>query len=145
MTGTLQNYARKYTVAIDELGTEFELYTPEEQAKISERPPDGAYIRGLFLEGAGWDAQELKLVDSNPKQLYVVMPVIWFKPMKNEDIDKGHRYDCPVYKTSERRGMLSTSGHSTNYVTSIKLGMLPNHEEKYWIKAGVAMLTQTDD
>jgi dynein heavy chain, axonemal len=145
MTGTLQNYARKYTVAIDELGTEFELYTPDDQAKITERPADGAYIRGLFLEGAGWDAQELKLVDSNPKQLYVLMPVIWFKPLKSQDIVKGHRYECPVYKTSERRGMLSTSGHSTNYVTSIKLQMLAQHEEKYWIKAGVAMLTQTDD
>ena len=145
MTGTLQNFARKYTVPIDELSTEFQPYTPSEEEVITDRPADGAYVRGLFLEGCGWDSEALKLVDSNPKQLYVPMPVIWFQPIKEEEIVKGHRYACPVYKTSERRGMLSTSGHSTNYVTSIQLGMLDDDNEKKWVKAGVAMLTQTDD
>jgi dynein heavy chain, axonemal len=145
LTGTLQNFARKYTVAIDELSYEYELYNLTEQDNLEERPVDGAYIKGLFLEGAGWNFEEKVLVDSNVKQLYVQMPVIWMKPVKSVDIVWGHRYNCPVYKTSERRGMLSTTGHSTNYVTSIKLPMMDKHEQKRWIKAGVACLTQTDD
>ena len=91
------------------------------------------------------DFDKKVLVDSNVKQLYVQMPVIWMVPVKREEIVWGHRYNCPVYKTSERRGMLSTTGHSTNYVTSIKLPMMDDHQQKRWIKAGVACLTQTDD
>ncbi len=145
LTGTLQNFARKYTVAIDELSYDYELYNLTEQDNLKDRPADGAYIKGLFLEGAGWDFDKKVLVDSNVKQLYVQMPVIWMVPVKREEIVWGHRYNCPVYKTSERRGMLSTTGHSTNYVTSIKLPMMDDHQQKRWIKAGVACLTQTDD
>ena len=63
MTGTLQNFARKYTVAIDELSYEYELYNLTEQDNLKERPADGAYIKGLFLEGAGWDFDKKVLVD----------------------------------------------------------------------------------
>ena len=122
---------------------EYELYNLTEQDNLEERPVDGAYIKGLFLEGAGWNFEEKVLVDSNVKQLYVQMPVIWMKPVKSVDIVWGHRYNCPVYKTSERRGMLSTTGHSTNFVMMIRIPSDRAGDE--WIKAGVAMLTQLDD
>lgn len=39
-------------------------------------PPEGVYIHGLFLEGAGWNRSERRLEDSNPKELYYQFPIL---------------------------------------------------------------------
>lgn len=73
------------------------------------------------------------------------MPHIWLLPKKLEDINYGHSYVCPVYMTVERRGTLSTTGHSTNFILDIMLPMQRRHDTKHWIKRGVAMITQLND
>ena len=51
LTGTLQNYARKYQLPIDTL--EFSFHVKDTMGEdVTEKPEDGCYIRGLFLEGA---------------------------------------------------------------------------------------------
>ncbi|MEJ1275821.1 hypothetical protein NN561_006720 [Cricetulus griseus] len=43
---------------------------------ISAPPPEGVYVYGLYLEGAGWDKRNTKLTESKPKVLFELMPVI---------------------------------------------------------------------
>lgn len=53
------------------------------------------------------------------------------------------KYDCPIYKTTERRGVLATTGHSSNFVMFIQLNTdkKPNH----WINRGTASILSLDD
>lgn len=45
---------------------------------------DGVYIKGLFLQGAGWEKKNSILVEANPMQLVCLMPTIHFKPVENK-------------------------------------------------------------
>lgn len=66
LTGTLQNYARKHVIAIDKLSFEFK-YLDLEPTDVKEKPEDGCYIHGLFLEGAKWNPKGRTIDDPKPK------------------------------------------------------------------------------
>ena len=120
------------------------------------RPEDGCYIYGLFLEGAKWSFETHTLADSNPKELYTGMPVMHLSPVQNRPDTMEGIYRTPVYKTLTRAGLLSTTGHSTNFVMWMELpsgtgtcfrktlvsetnkaGLFADSAK--WIKAGVAL------
>eukprot|EP01084_Bolivina_argentea_P307912 532286_1 len=143
LTGTLQNYARKHIKPIDTISFDFKVMKENKNEIIKKYPngpqEGGCFIQGLFLEGCRWnyDQNVWCLDDSKPKELFVEMPIIWLKPIVNRVIPNHGFYKCPVYKILTRRGQLSTTGHSTNFVMNIEL---PSKDpQKKWVKAGVAM------
>lgn len=67
-------------------------------------------------------------------------------PMLKSDVsleESRIQYDTPIYKTTLRRGELSTTGHSTNFVMFIELNTIKPSE--HWIRRGTACLCQLDD
>lgn len=74
--------------------------------------------------------------------MYSAMPVIHFLPKENHEPNPDD-YKCPVYKTSVRAGVLSTTGQSTNFVLPVEL---PTVESTvYWTLRSAAMLSMLND
>ncbi|KAL0280091.1 UNVERIFIED_CONTAM: hypothetical protein PYX00_001484 [Menopon gallinae] len=160
LTGVLQTHARKYDTPIDQLKFDFivkneavdqeEVFdghkktgrdAPEMYGNFT-RPSDGVLVHGLFLDAARWDYRTMMLNDPNPGEMNPPLPVIHLSPQVKAPQSK-NRYVCPLYKTSNRAGVLSTTGHSTNFVVPV---LLPtDRDEHVWIIKGTALLTQITD
>ncbi|KAL5008122.1 hypothetical protein ScPMuIL_013703 [Solemya velum] len=129
----------------------------------SMAPDDGVLVFGLHLDGACWDYSLESLQDSPHGLRFSRMPEIHFLPQKastdfniienepkpsepeNADnmMEAEYLYECPLYRTSTRAGTLSSTGHSTNFVSTIHL---PSTQmPQFWIMRGVALLCQLDD
>lgn len=135
LTGCLQNFSRKYTLPIDLLVIE---YVIQLNRSAGVRPEEGQYCNGLYMEGARWDTKQNSIVESHPRALFDSLPLVWIRPCEKSKASTIASYECPVYKTGSRRGTLSTTGHSTNYVTSMRIPT--NVPDNVWILRGVAIL-----
>ena len=96
------------------------------------------------MQGARWSREDNVIQESQEKIIFDTLPTIWLKAVKRSDIlGQNKVYNCPVYKTSIRRGYLSTTGHSTNYVLTLEIPT--DKPESHWINRGVAALCQLDE
>src|SRR5690554_3624493 len=70
---------------------------------VTDNLQDGVYVYGLYLEGARWHKDVRSLADSIPKVLHTSAPIIWFRPVQQNDstttTTRDGAYECPVYKT----------------------------------------------
>ncbi|CAB1334214.1 unnamed protein product [Coregonus sp. 'balchen'] len=98
---------------------------------ITQPPSEGVYVYGLYLEGAGWDRRNCKLIDSKPKVLFEMMPVVRMYA-ENNGVKDARLYSCPIYKKPVRMDL--------NYIAAVELRTAPPPE--YWILRGVALLCE---
>jgi len=138
LTGSLQNYARRSKKPVDAIAFDYKVVNKLAE-EITEKPESGIYINGMFLQGCRWDPVNHTLADSQPKELFTSFPPMWLKPEYLREVPTTGIFKCSVYKTLTRRGTLSTTGHSTNYVMPVELPT--NVDQQKWIKAGVALFT----
>uniref|UniRef100_A0A7S0PMT4 Dynein heavy chain n=1 Tax=Micromonas pusilla TaxID=38833 RepID=A0A7S0PMT4_MICPS len=139
LTGTLQNYARKNGFAIDSIQWNFVVQDTKTYENTKQPPENGCYITGFFLEGARWDYDTHLLTESRPKELYTDFPLMWLEPCKDRVAPTTGVYNCPAYKTLTRAGVLSTTGHSTNFVMYLEVPT--DKSESHWINSSVALFT----
>uniref|UniRef100_A0A8U8B8L8 Dynein, axonemal, heavy chain 5 n=1 Tax=Geospiza parvula TaxID=87175 RepID=A0A8U8B8L8_GEOPR len=95
----------------------------------------GVYIHGLFLEGAGWDRRNSKLIESAPKVLFTSLPVVHVYAVSTtapSDARRQHGnvYCCPVYRKPRRTDL--------TYIFSLHLRTVQNPD--HWTLRGVALL-----
>ena len=128
---------------------EFQKYFLVKNLKVLLEKPegkaeDGCYCDGMFIDGGAWDMVQNVLTEQKPKVLFEVLPTMQLLPILASELklEKGD-YPIPLYKTSARRGTLSTTGHSTNFVLQMVVPSLK--DEAHWVKRGVALLSQLDD
>lgn len=93
-------------------------------------------VHGVFIEAARWDLSMGGLCDAKFGELYSRMPVIRFMPCL--EVSTIVRYEAPLYKTQQRSGVLSTTGHSTNFVIAVLLRS--KNEPDFWIMRGTALV-----
>ncbi|XP_028285542.1 dynein heavy chain 2, axonemal [Parambassis ranga] len=138
LTAVLQSSARQNNISVDTLSWEF-IVSNVDDSNITDPPKDGVYIRGLYLEGAGWDKKNICLVEALPMQMVCPMPTIHFKPVENRKKMAKSMYLCPCYYFPVRTG----GADRASFVVSVELKsgvMTPDH----WIKRGTALLMSLD-
>merc|ERR1719399_2754459 len=138
LSALVQATSRRKKWALDK-STLYTTCTKEYKAEnIKEALLDGAYVRGIFLEGARWDAERGCLDTQLPKQLCVEMPIIEIIPVEANRLKIRDSLATPVYVTPLRRnamgvGLVFTANLHTKEHLSI------------WTLQGVALVLNNDD
>lgn len=105
--------------------------------EVSAPPTEGVYVHGLYLDGAGWDRKNCRLMEQQPKVLFSPLPVIHLYAVNSAEHSHDSKlYQCPVYKKPRRTDL--------TYITAVVLKTPPApalaSNPSHWILRGVALL-----
>ncbi|NXG00743.1 DYH9 protein, partial [Sakesphorus luctuosus] len=130
LTAIMQTTARKNKWPLDKMTLQCDV-TKKGREDFASPPREGAYIHGLFMEGARWDAQAGVITEARLKELTPAMPVLFIKAIPVDKQDPRGLYPCPVYRTRQR-------GPTYVWTFNLKSKDSPSR----WVLAGVALLLQ---
>jgi dynein heavy chain len=115
LTAMKQEVCRKHQKdankwALDDIMYHTEVTNYERVESVKSNPPEGCYINGLYMEGAAWSRDQQTIVESEPKTLFVPLPVLWVSAsLKTEEMrvrkdvyGNVGPYECPCYKYRSR-------------------------------------------
>ncbi|XP_014219672.1 dynein heavy chain 10, axonemal [Copidosoma floridanum] len=105
--------------------------------EVEERPDEGCYVQGLYLEGARWDVKENCLKRSHPMVLVEPLPILSIIPIESHRLKLMNTIKTPVYTTSNRRNAM---GVGLVFEADLGTSEHPSH----WILQGVALTLNTD-
>ncbi|CAM4551630.1 unnamed protein product [Caretta caretta] len=170
LTAVLQNYARQNGISVDSLTFAHRLLPTihdedcnlrdvkrkqniiQTAFKGSSPPENGVLVFGLYIDGARWSPTTHVLEEPFLHDRFYPLPEIVFLPQQiiqarhtcpDEEQRELMHYECPLYRTPQRAGILLSTGLSTNFVTTVSLPTM--RTSSHWVTRGVAMLCQLDD
>ena len=130
LTAIMQTAARRNEQPLDKMALQCDV-TKKIKEEVTAPPREGAYIHGMYMEGASWDIQNGHIAQSGLKELHSAMPVMYIKAILQEKLETRNTYDCPVYKTRLR---------GPTYVWTFNLKT--KDKAAKWIVGGAALLLQ---
>lgn len=105
------------------------------------------YLQGLSLEAARWNREGGYLDESLCGIVYDTLPIIGIQAKSRSANGQSatEHYECPVYKTSERFGFMTTTGHSSNFLMYLNLPTNKAFPPMHFLVRGTAAFCQLDD
>ncbi|BFF92572.1 dynein beta chain ciliary [Drosophila madeirensis] len=131
LTAIMQQTARKNEWPLDRMCLNCDV-TKKFKEEFTSAPREGAYVNGLFMEGARWDMKMGTITDAFNKELFPAMPVIYIKAVTQDKQETKNIYECPVYKIRLR-------GPTFVWTFNLK----SREKASKWTLAGVCLLLQT--
>jgi len=127
LTAVKQKTCQEQQLELDKLMVYTDV-TKRNKSQIESQSREGAYVDGMYLEGARWDQNTNCMEESKPKEMFCRMPVVNCKAGPATDNEKGV-YICPTYCTTGRRPY---------YVFPAQLRT--KQPGAKWVLAGVALI-----
>nr|CCC47395.1 putative dynein heavy chain, fragment [Trypanosoma vivax Y486] len=138
ISALVQVTCRRYKWPLDRSSVVMTVSRFQKPEDVQERPKDGAYVCGLFIEGARWDANKRCLAPQVKKVLTSEMPVMEIIPTELSKLKSVSVLKTPVYVTSNRRnaagvGLVLEADLRTDAHTSL------------WTLESVALVLDSDE
>jgi len=127
---------KKWPLDKSTLFTKVTAFTDEHS--VARPLADGCYVRGLFLEGAGWDYDRACLCRQSAKQLVYELPITEIIPMETNKVRRHHTFRTPVYVTSARRNAMGVG-------LVFEADLATTQHQSHWVLQGTALVLNTAD
>jgi len=133
LTAIMQKTAQKQKMELDKLVIQTDV-TRKTVEQTDSRARDGAYVCGLFMEGARWNWNTGIIEECLPREMSSQLPVVTCRAVLAEKLEKNGVYRCPVYKTQRR-------GDSFVFTANLRSKAPPAK----WVLAGVVLVMEVEE
>jgi len=138
LTALVQATCRKRHWPLDKSTLYTSCTTYTDPADVPEKSQFGTYVRGLYLEGAGWDVNEGHLITQEPKVLVVDMPVLEVIPVEAAKLKLQGTLRTPVYVTQARKNAMGVG-------QCFEADLVSTQHNSHWVLQGVALVLNTNE
>jgi len=137
LTAMVQTACRSKRWPLDKSTLFSQVLAVRDESEITERPKEGCYVSGLYLEGAAWDYDRNCLRPQDPKVLVVPLPLLHVIPIETNKLKLQNTFKTPVYVTQDRRNAM---GAGLVFEADLATTMHTSH----WILQGTSLVLNTD-